>query len=68
MQQRKVAQAQAELMALQADGPADAAGQLLLANLLLQRNQPARAMEAITRSWSTITQTLRRGWGKDRRR
>jgi tetratricopeptide (TPR) repeat protein len=46
MQQRKVAQAQAELMALQADGPPDAAGQLLLANLLLQLNEPARAMEA----------------------
>ncbi|MFZ0794386.1 MAG: tetratricopeptide repeat protein [Candidatus Korobacteraceae bacterium] len=46
MQQRKVAQAQAELMALQADGPPDPADQLLLANLLLQLNEPARALDA----------------------
>ncbi|MGO9304904.1 MAG: tetratricopeptide repeat protein [Candidatus Korobacteraceae bacterium] len=46
MQQRKVAQAQAELMALQADGPPDPADQLLLADLLLQLNEPARAIDA----------------------
>jgi len=48
MQQRKVPQAQAELMALQADGPPDPADQLLLANLLLQLNEPARAIDAYT--------------------
>ncbi len=46
MRQRKVAQAQAELMALQADGPPNPADQLLLANLLLQVNEPARAIDA----------------------
>ncbi len=46
MQQRKIAQAQAELMALQADGPPDPADQLLLANLLLQVNDPARALDS----------------------
>jgi tetratricopeptide (TPR) repeat protein len=46
MRQNKQAQAQAELMALQADGPYDPAEQLLLANLLLQVNEPKRAAEA----------------------
>ncbi len=42
----KVAQAQAELMALQADGPANPADQLLLGNMLLQVNEPQRAVDA----------------------
>ncbi|HKD85346.1 MAG TPA: tetratricopeptide repeat protein [Terriglobales bacterium] len=46
IQQNKGAQAQAELMALQADGPADPADQLLLAGMLLQVNEPKRALEA----------------------
>ncbi len=45
-QQRKIAQAQAELMALQAEGPPDPADQLMLANLFLQVNEPAHAIDA----------------------
>jgi len=46
LQQHKLAQAQAELVAIQADGPTDAADQLLLGNLLLQVNEPKRAADA----------------------
>lgn len=46
LQQHKTAQAQAELVAIQADGPANAADQLLLGNLLLQVNEPQRAIQA----------------------
>jgi tetratricopeptide (TPR) repeat protein len=46
LQQHKLAQAQAELVAIQADGPANPADQLLLGNLLLQVNEPQRAIQA----------------------
>jgi len=46
LQQHNTAQAQAELVAIQADGPSDPADQLLLGNLLLQVNEPRRAAEA----------------------
>lgn len=46
LQQHKVAQAQAELVATQADGPANPADQLLLGNLLLQVHEPQRAIQA----------------------
>lgn len=46
LQQHRVGQAQAELVALQADAPADPADQLLLGNLLLQVNEPKRAVGA----------------------
>jgi tetratricopeptide (TPR) repeat protein len=46
MRRNQQAQAQAELMALQADGPTDPADQLRLANSLLQVNEPKRAVEA----------------------
>jgi tetratricopeptide (TPR) repeat protein len=45
MQLQKAGQAQAELMALQADGPPDVADQLRLGDLLLHSNEPARAAE-----------------------
>ncbi|MGA8876797.1 MAG: tetratricopeptide repeat protein [Candidatus Korobacteraceae bacterium] len=46
LQQHNLAQAQAELVAIQADGPATPADQLLLGNLLLQVNEPQRAIQA----------------------
>jgi tetratricopeptide (TPR) repeat protein len=46
MQQSKLAQAQAELAALQADAPTDPADQLLLASLLLQVNEAQRSLDA----------------------
>jgi len=46
LRQHKLAQAQAELVAIQADGPANPADQLLLGNLLLQVNEPQRAIQA----------------------
>ena len=46
IQQQKQAQAQAELMALQADGPPETGDQLALAAMLLQVNEPKRAAEA----------------------
>ncbi|HLI63122.1 MAG TPA: tetratricopeptide repeat protein [Terriglobales bacterium] len=46
MQQKKLAQAQAELLTLQAEGPSNPADQLHLADLLLQANQPGHAREA----------------------
>lgn len=46
MQQHDLARAQAELMALEADGPPDPSDQLLLGQLLLQANEPKRAIEA----------------------
>src|SRR5215469_6268670 len=46
LQQHETAQAQAELAAIQADGPTDPADLLLLGNLLLQVNEPKRAAEA----------------------
>lgn len=48
MQQHNLAQAQAELMALQADGASDPADQLLLGQMLLQANEPNRAIDAYT--------------------
>ena len=46
LRQQKLAQAQAELVALQADGPSDPGDQLLLGNLLLQVHEPQRAIQA----------------------
>ena len=46
LQQHNLAQAQAELVALQADGPSDAADQLRLGNLLLQVKEPQRSIQA----------------------
>ncbi|MGB8888260.1 MAG: tetratricopeptide repeat protein [Candidatus Korobacteraceae bacterium] len=46
MQQHDLAQAQAELMALQADGPPDPSDQLLLGQKFLQVNDPKHAIEA----------------------
>lgn len=46
LQQRNLAQAQAELVSLQADGPANPADQLLLGNLLLQVKEPKRSIQA----------------------
>jgi tetratricopeptide (TPR) repeat protein len=46
MQQHDLARAQAELLALQADGPPDPSDQLLLGQMLLQANDPAHAIEA----------------------
>jgi tetratricopeptide (TPR) repeat protein len=46
MQQHDLAEAQAELMALQADGPPDPSDQLLLGQMLLQANDPKRAIDA----------------------
>lgn len=46
LQQHNLAQAQAELVAIQADGPADPADQLQLGNLLLQVNEAQRAIQA----------------------
>jgi len=46
LQQHQLAQAQAELVAIQADGPANPADQLLLGNLLLQVHEPQRAIQA----------------------
>jgi tetratricopeptide (TPR) repeat protein len=46
MQQPDLARVQAELLALQADGPADPSDQLLLGQMLLQANDPTRAIEA----------------------
>lgn len=46
LQQHNLAQAQAELVAIQADGPANPADQLLLGNLLLQVHEPQRAIQA----------------------
>ena len=46
MQKHDLARAQAELMALQADGPPDPSDQILLGQLLLQANEPSRAIDA----------------------
>ena len=46
MQQNQRPQAEAESVALQADGPTDPADQLRLGSLLLQLNEPARAIDA----------------------
>ncbi len=46
LQQQKLPQAEAELVALQADGPSAPADQLLLGNLLLQVDEPQRAIQA----------------------
>ena len=46
LQHHNLAQAQAELVAIQADGPSDPADQLLLGNLLLQVKEPQRAIQA----------------------
>jgi tetratricopeptide (TPR) repeat protein len=46
IQQQRQAQAQAELMALQADGPPETGDQLVLAAMLLQVKEPRRAAEA----------------------
>jgi len=46
MHHNRPGQAQAELVALQADAPADSADQLQLGQLLLQMNEPKRALES----------------------
>lgn len=46
MNLNQLAEAQAELMALEADGPANPADQLLLGNMLLQVSEPPRAVDA----------------------
>ena len=46
MQQKRLAQAQAELLTIQAEGPSDNADQLRLGDLLLQVNEPVHAREA----------------------
>ena len=46
LQQHNLVRAQAELVALQADGPSDPADQLLLGNLLLQVKEPQRSIQA----------------------
>ena len=46
MQLHDLARAQAELLALQADGPPDPSDQLLLGQMLLQANDPAHAIAA----------------------
>lgn len=46
MQQHDLAKTQAELMALQADGPPDPYDQLLLGQMLLQASDPKRAIDA----------------------
>lgn len=46
MQQKRLAQAQAELLTIQAEGPSNTADQLLLGDLLLQVNEPLHAREA----------------------
>ncbi len=46
MRKHDLAKAQAELLALQADGPSDPSDQLLLGQLLLQANEPTRAIDA----------------------
>ncbi len=46
MQQKRLAQAQAELLTIQAEGPSDNADQFRLGDLLLQVNEPVHAREA----------------------